>query len=357
MKEGISIVICTYNGASRLPTTLQHLARQRVPEGINWEVLVVDNASTDASAQVARDEWNRHSKGNGAFSVVYQPVPGLSSAREMGFARSSYDFIIMCDDDNWLCDTYVATAFQIMKSNPSIGMLGGKGEFVYEEEPPAWLKVHSMYAGGPQAPQSGKVKENKLYGAGSVLRKSAYTLVYSSGFRSLLSDRMAAQLTSGGDHELCYALALAGYDIWYDERLVFKHFIAKDRLSWEYYIRYIRESASCFELLEPYKILLKHNSADWLSFYGGLTQSFFYHVKRFVPAWYHHTIKADDSPEQKRLREVRYVSLRIRLQSYFSGFPAIRRNFVHVEQLKRQFHAQARPGSKEVGGELVQSIR
>jgi glycosyltransferase involved in cell wall biosynthesis len=356
VKEGISIVICTYNGASRLPTTLHHLAMQVVPRELNWEIVVVDNASTDASAQVAREEWSKY-KSSGAFSIVYQPIPGLSSAREMGFAKARYNFIIMCDDDNWLNPKYVALAFEIMQANPKIGLLGGNGEFVYEIEPPDWLRGHSMYAGGPQAPQSGPATDFKLYGAGSVLRKSAYDLVYQSGFRSLLSDRMAAQLTSGGDHELCYALALAGFDIWYDERLTFKHFIARDRINWEYYIRYIRESASCFELLEPYKILLKKRSTDWVSFYGGLTQSFFYHVKRFVPAWWNHSVQTEDSLEAKKLRQLRYVSLRIRLKSYVTGFSAIRKNFIHVGQLRKQFNSNGAPTTTQVDTKLIQSVR
>src|SRR6185437_5482655 len=57
---GVSVVICTYNGAARLPRTLAHLAAQENTGAIAWEVLVVDNASTDDTAEVARRCWPAH---------------------------------------------------------------------------------------------------------------------------------------------------------------------------------------------------------------------------------------------------------------------------------------------------------
>jgi hypothetical protein len=54
---GVKVAICTYNGAARLPATLQHLAAQRVPAHLEWEVLLVDNASNHRSAAVAWQCW------------------------------------------------------------------------------------------------------------------------------------------------------------------------------------------------------------------------------------------------------------------------------------------------------------
>ena len=53
----ISVVICTFNGAKRLVPTLEHLRQQKGAEQIEWEVVVVDNASTDGTAAVARTLW------------------------------------------------------------------------------------------------------------------------------------------------------------------------------------------------------------------------------------------------------------------------------------------------------------
>lgn len=334
MTAGISIVICTYNGAKRLPQTLQHIAQQRVKADIPWELIIVNNASTDNTARIAEMIWQRYDC-KVPFAIVHQPVPGLSFAREMGFSKARYNYILMCDDDNWLHEDYVSIAYEVMQKNKRCAVLGGNGSFVYESTPPAWLSAYSLYAGGPQAPRSGRATHDRLYGAGSVLRKSAYYAIYQAGFRSLLADRMAAQLTSGGDHELCFGLSLAGFDILYDERLTFKHFITSDRLSWQYYQRYIKESAGCFEVLEPYKILLETNKTSWFAFYKRLGRSFLYHIKKWVPLWWKYRF-ADKQSEEGKVLQIQCIILKTRILSYFTSFWAMHQNFKHVVQLQQK---------------------
>ncbi len=251
---GVSIVICCYNGAHRLPETIRHIARQIVPPEIPWEFILIDNASTDNSAAITKSIWTEHNNPT-TLRVISEPTPGLSHARLKGFESAKYNFIIMCDDDNWLQQDYVAMVFSSMVDKPNVAVLGGMGELVYEVEPPDWIKTMNIFAAGPQAETNGKVKDYKLYGAGCVIRKYAYFNLQKMGFKSLLSDRKGIELSSGGDYELCYAFALAGYDLVYDDRLRFKHFITKERLTWEYFIRYAKESSKCFDVLEAYKFV------------------------------------------------------------------------------------------------------
>ena len=99
-----------------------------------------------------------------------------------------------------------------------------------------------------------------------LLKKYAYFNLQKLGFKSLLTDRKGMELSSGGDYELCYAFALAGYDLLYDDRLHFKHFITKERLTWEYFMRYAKESAKCFDVLEAYKFvaILGVKNFNWM---------------------------------------------------------------------------------------------
>jgi len=55
IKPGVSVVICTYNGAERLPETIRHIANQTVPAHIPWEFIVVSNACTDNTEEVTRE--------------------------------------------------------------------------------------------------------------------------------------------------------------------------------------------------------------------------------------------------------------------------------------------------------------
>lgn len=251
--QGVSIIICCHNGQARLPETIRHIAHQVVPAYIPWELIIIDNGSTDNSAIVARAEWQKH-RVDIYLKIVKESTLGLSYARARGFKEARYEYVVMCDDDNWLDENYVHNVYTIMSEKPNVGALGGFGKIVYEVEPPT-AELSYIFAAGEQALQSGKVLANKVYGAGCVIRNSAYSNLLRTGFKSLLTDRRGAELSSGGDYELCLAMAIMGYDIWYDRRLRFIHFITKERLTWEYYLRYAYESSKCFNVLSSYKMV------------------------------------------------------------------------------------------------------
>lgn len=258
--KGISIILCCYNSSARLPETLRHLSLQRVPKTVAWEVILVNNASKDNTVEVAEALWNTYGPNKPTLQIVDQPIPGLSYAREKGFQTAQYDYLLFCDDDNWLSEDYVRIAFEVMDDNPLVGALGGWGSPICEIEPPSWFTDYSgTYATGPQGDQSGEVKVSyHVYGAGAVYRKLAIDHLKSCGFEYKLTGRTAASLSVGEDHELCYAMVLAGYKIWYDERLTFKHFIPKERLTWKYLKGNLNGIANAYPILKAYKIAISH---------------------------------------------------------------------------------------------------
>ena len=91
---GISIIICCYNSAARLPETIKHLAIQCVPQGILWEVIIVNNASTDDTKLVANAEWAKYNTSAWGFKIVDEQEAGLSFAREKGIRASKFNYII-----------------------------------------------------------------------------------------------------------------------------------------------------------------------------------------------------------------------------------------------------------------------
>lgn len=101
----VSIVICCHNSAKRLPDTLKHLLIQEVPDNLQWEVIVVDNVSTDNTAQVARSLWPDDAPA--PLQVVSEPEPGLSNARKRGFMEAKYELVSFVDDENWLAPDWV----------------------------------------------------------------------------------------------------------------------------------------------------------------------------------------------------------------------------------------------------------
>jgi len=203
MKPGLSAVVCCYNSEHRLPETLGHLLNQKAA-GFAWEIIVVDNASLDSTSAVAENILAEKLSSE-KYKVVQESEPGLSSARKKGYQTAQYDYVLFCDDDNWLAENYFQLAFEILEQNPRIGILGGKGEAVFEKTKPYWFDTYQInFAVGEQADSVSPLSFIETsYGAGFIVRKKIFELLDTIQFESLLSDRKGNQLMSGGDTELC----------------------------------------------------------------------------------------------------------------------------------------------------------
>lgn len=283
MINGISLVVCCYNSEKRLPKVLDYINKQEIEDEISWEVLIVDNASTDRTSEVAREEWKRKDI---PLKVVYEPKAGLSNARLTGFASSSYDIISFIDDDNWIEKRWIQKVFHIMSSDSNIGIMGGRGEAVFETDPPFWFEEHqSAFAVGPYGKITGKQREKLINGAGMSVRKSAWDKLRSEGFDFLLSGRKGKLLSSGEDVELCRAFLLAGYDLYYDNDLQFYHYMPAERLKWDYLVNLFRAFGRAAPIMHLYGALLHKNGFNRLKYTNTFlsTTRCFYNYLCFLP--------------------------------------------------------------------------
>ncbi len=232
---------------------LEHLMSQQVDPSINWEVIVVDNASTDNTAEVARRSWTRNEV---SLKIFHESNPGLSNARSRGLKETSYSVVSFIDDDNWVENQWVQKVHDWFAEDDKIGLLGGRGEAVFEGERPEWFTIKQRsYAVGPQAKQTGQVN-GALYGAGLTIRKIVWEHLKSSGFKFILSGRKGKSLTSGEDSELCSAVKLLGYQLFYDEDLHFYHFMPKERLNWPYLIKLSKAFGRSDPIINIYRSVL-----------------------------------------------------------------------------------------------------
>jgi len=234
--RGVSLVICSHNGASRLSGVLSHVALQKVSPGLPWEVIVVDNASTDGTGRVARAIWARMDA-LAPLRVVYEGQLGLTQARCLGLREARYEFVSFVDDDNWVAPDWVVNVADVMCRHVGVGACGGMLEAAFELSPPQWFDhVRKYYAVGPQHEHPGDVTWSRgyLWGAGLTVRKFAWKELAAAGFRFELQDRAGQSFTSGGDAELCLALRLAGWKLWYEPAMRMKHYIPASRMEWKY---------------------------------------------------------------------------------------------------------------------------
>jgi glycosyltransferase involved in cell wall biosynthesis len=160
-----------------------------------------------------------------------------------GWRESNGELVAFIDDDNWLPPEWAAVAIAVMAAHPEAAACGGPADAVFESEPPAWFdRFAENFAVGRQARTAGDVTETRpvLWGAGLTVRKRDLVTLFSSGYRTVGSDRTGVQLASGGDTELCLALVRMGGRMWYDDRLRLRHFMPAARLRWPYLRRLYR---------------------------------------------------------------------------------------------------------------------
>ncbi|MGF1676281.1 MAG: glycosyltransferase, partial [Rivularia sp. (in: cyanobacteria)] len=117
-----TVAIPTYNGASRLPEVLERLQNQLHTENISWEIIVVDNNSTDNTADIVK---NYQQNWQYPFSLKYsfEPRQGAAYARERGVSEAKGEFIGFLDDDNYPLSNWVAKAYEFAQKYPQAGAI------------------------------------------------------------------------------------------------------------------------------------------------------------------------------------------------------------------------------------------
>lgn len=258
---GISVIICCYNSAQRIGETLRHLARQQFPESFQYEVLLVDNSSTDDTATVARALWNAESPAGIPLRIVEELRAGQMYARECGVKEAAYDNIVFCDDDNWLNADYVYYAWKTLQENPAVGAAGGSNYPVTDAPAyPDWFPEHAdKFALGVPGQESGimNIHRSFILGAGMVTRKKLFLAMYADGHPTLLAGRNGNKLSTGDDFEYCKRLMIAGYDLFFEKRLSLRHFIPSQRLTPAYLDRLLAGIGDATPIIELYDLALR----------------------------------------------------------------------------------------------------
>jgi glycosyltransferase involved in cell wall biosynthesis len=239
--KGISVLVCCFNSVNRLKPTIEHLLNQ-VDIGLDqWEVIIIDNASTDNTSEVASQLWENGKKENSPnFRIIKEVTPGKSAALLCGIENSLFDFSLICDDDNWLSEKYLQEALILIEENINAGIIGGYGIPVFEEQEPPffWKNQYHALAVGAQYSEEGDITNTRkvVYSAGMILNKKAFLeLISIYQFEFQTTGRIGASLISGEDHELCLALSMIGYKISWSKKLQFHHYIPNNRTEIKYY--------------------------------------------------------------------------------------------------------------------------
>jgi glycosyltransferase involved in cell wall biosynthesis len=131
----VSVVISTYNRCERLRGALESVLAQETGE-ISYEVIVVDNNSTDRTRQVV-DAFI--ARGEPRLRYLFEGRQGLSYARNTGIANARAPLVAFTDDDVRVAPEWVRNIKRAFDEHPEVDYVGGRVLPRWEREPPAWL--------------------------------------------------------------------------------------------------------------------------------------------------------------------------------------------------------------------------
>ena len=210
----ISVAICTRNRAKQLARAVESVLPQLGPD---TELLIVDNASTDETAQVVAALAAR----NAAVRVLRETTPGIPSARNAALRNAQGRHILFFDDDE-LAEPGWLDAYRSFLKNPptsNLGCVGGPYIELHEAPTPSWLDPH--YGCYRIATSTGRLIEGSTPATGNC------------AYPTELAVRMGGflpQLARREDSELNERLRKAGYEIWWLESARVRHIIPASRL-------------------------------------------------------------------------------------------------------------------------------
>jgi len=223
----ISVVICTYNRADALPSAILSVLRQSVPPE-RFEVIVVDNNSTDDTASVVKPMMAEHDN----LRYVFEARQGTSIARNRGWREARAPYVAYIDDDAEATAAWLGAVMEALAtSSPKPVALGGPILPLYRVPKPKWFKDEWETATWGPEPRFLEGHE-LLHGSNMVVSRSALERV--GGFCESLGP-VGATYAQGEDTELFFRLqADSQGHIYYTPDAVVRHEVATHKMSVRY---------------------------------------------------------------------------------------------------------------------------
>ncbi len=239
----ITVIVCTYNRCATLAKALDSAAASKLPESVTWEILIVDNNSTDQTRALAEDYCRRHS---GRFRYVFESKQGKSHALNTAIREARGNILAFMDDDVVVERLWLQNLTAALHDEKWAGA-GGRILPDWTCVPPRWLSLQGRYSLAPLAvfdlgPKAGQLDEPP-FGTNMAFRKTMFEKY--GGFRVDLGP------TTQGDYREWYSapcprtsedtefgnrLLVAGERLRYEASAVVHHPVPENRLKRGYFL-------------------------------------------------------------------------------------------------------------------------
>lgn len=211
MAKRISYLISTRNRAKGLAQCLEAVLKVDFPD---WELIVVDNGSTDATADIVRSFQTDHP---GRIHYVFEPRPGLSRGRNAALQASSGSILVFSDDDCYPEPDFLQRIDAVFLAEPDISYLSGRIELFDPNDAPETIKTSTR----PEYFDSHRyIGSGKVVGANMAFRRTVFEAV--GLFDPLLG--AGTSLSSAEDQEMTMRASMNGFRGKYcPEAVVYHH--------------------------------------------------------------------------------------------------------------------------------------
>ncbi|NET60615.1 MAG: glycosyltransferase family 2 protein [Symploca sp. SIO2E6] len=235
MSINFTVAIPTYNGETRLPKLIERLRSQTGIEHLSWEILVIDNNSSDRTAKVIQ-EYQATWQHTYPLRYCLETEQGAAFARQRGVREARGELIGFLDDDNLPKADWIFQAYSFAGKHPQGGAFSGQIHGDFEVEPPEnFRKIQAFLAIREHGHQPKLFEPDKLKlptAAALVVRQQAWEDTVPK--RPILKGRLGNSMLGGEDYELLLYLHQAGWEIWYNPDMHSYHQIPPWRLERDY---------------------------------------------------------------------------------------------------------------------------
>lgn len=328
---GVTVAICTYNGKKKLRKTIEHVLTQNVPKGIEWELLVIDNASTDGTRDFVKQIWPDQLAH--LLRISQEKKAGALYARRKAIQEARYSYLSYVDDDNWISQNWVAEIYRIFEKHSSVGLVSCPSSASYAETPPAYFEgLEGWLAVGHRRLSDGivDIRPISFWTAGLSLRLEALSTLEETSYTGCLTGRTRSQTFGGEDHELCLTLTLMGWDTYYTSQISFVHEIFSSRLAEHYLENLIQNGGKSRAILDIYRN--EYWQRTFYSPYSSIIEYLAYFCDRALKYWLKRMIGLASAPLHPN--RTSYLHAMGRVQSYFIHFRKISQAKRNIRILK-----------------------
>jgi glycosyltransferase involved in cell wall biosynthesis len=236
-----TVAIPTYNGEHRLPDVLDQLKAQVATDHLSWDVIVVDNNSSDNTAELVQ-RYQRDWPQTHPLRYVKELRQGAAFARQRAIEETTSEFVGFLDDDNIPALDWVSVAYSFGKTNPAAGAFGSQIHGDFEVSPPKNFKRIALFLAIVERGAKPALYEphKKLLppGAGLVVRRQAWL---ENVPRQLVLNNAGKEAgLASEDLEVLLHIQNAGWEIWYNPDMQMHHKIPGWRLEKDYLLSLFR---------------------------------------------------------------------------------------------------------------------